>query len=131
MDTDERLPVAGAPGANPISTDATYRAPQLGFGVLLLLLLMVVAAGVGLLLLNALRVPMIASELNAWRGLPSAAPGGSDEGRAAHLTFLLFVYSAPVMLGILVNVVHSVIGWLDRRARGTRDVSDFERNEFR
>lgn len=81
---------------------------------MLLLLLMVVGAGVGTLIYYAIRVPALANELNAWLGRPAAVPTGSP-ARAAQITFILFVYTAPLGLGLLVYFLNAGINWLDRR----------------
>lgn len=89
---------------------------RLGFGTMMILLLMVVAAGVGLLVYYALRVPAITSEINAWLGRPDVAEDHAY-GRRAQVTFALFTYTAPLALGILVSLLHFVLNWFDRLTR--------------
>ncbi|MCA9132796.1 MAG: hypothetical protein KDA45_06565 [Planctomycetales bacterium] len=89
---------------------------------MMLMLFMVVAAGLSLLIYYAIRVPAILSEVNAWLGQPNPA-GDSAAGRAAQVTFLLFVYTAPLALGILVYLLHFVLNGVDRWTR-TREEAD-------
>lgn len=79
---------------------------------LLILLLMVVAAGGSLLVYYALQVPAITSEWNAWLGRPDPVVD-TPAGRAAQLKFLLVVYSAPLVLGLLVYGLHYVLQLLE------------------
>ena len=99
---------------------------RLGFRTVVMLLMMVVAAGIGLLVYYALRVPAIASELNAWLGRPDAIIDRS-EARQAQLIFALFVYTAPLGMGILVYLLHHLVNWLDRRTETASEGDD----EFR
>ena len=91
------------------------------------MLLMVVGAGVGLLVYYALRVPAITSEINAWLGRPDAVVDRGD-ARQAQVIFALFVYTAPLALGMFVYLLHYVINWLDRL---TRRAQQDESEEFR
>ena len=99
---------------------------RLGFRTMLLLLLMVVGAGVALLLFHATQVPAITSEFNAWLGRPEAVVD-RDAARLAQLQFALFVYIAPLALGMLVYGVHFVVNLIDR----SRSVAAPEDDEFR
>ena len=100
---------------------------RIGFGTIVIMLLMVVGAGVGLLIYYALRVPAITSEINAWLGRPDAVVDRGD-ARRAQVTFALFVYTAPLALGMFVYLLHYAINWFDRFAR--RAQQD-ESEEFR
>lgn len=99
---------------------------RLSFGTMMLLLLMVVGAGVGLLFYYALQVPAITQELNAWLGRPDAVVDRGD-ARRAQVTFALFVYSAPLALGLFVVAVHCIVNWLNRfgRSRASQDDEPF------
>ena len=83
---------------------------------MLLLLLMVVSAGVALLIYYALRVPAITSELNAWLGRPDQI-ADRGESRRAQVTFALFLYTAPLALGLLVHLMHFAVNWLGKVTR--------------
>ena len=89
---------------------------RLSFSSVLILLLMVVFAGLGLLIYNALNVPAITHELDAWLGRQSKTVDTADS-REAQIIFVLFCYAAPLMLGILVHGLHQAINFLDRRRR--------------
>jgi sterol desaturase/sphingolipid hydroxylase (fatty acid hydroxylase superfamily) len=95
---------------------------RLNFGTMLIMLLMVVAAGISLLIYYAMRVPAITQELNAWLGRPEVV---IDRGaaRRAQVTFALFVYSAPLALGIFVYFVHFLVNTIGR-ARTEADSRD-------
>lgn len=95
----------------------------MGFGTVMIMLLTVVAAVVALLIWYALQVPAIASELNAWSGRPNPV-SDTAEGRRAHVTFLLVVYSAPLALGIMVYVLNNVLAWINRRSQALDAVDD-------
>jgi hypothetical protein len=85
---------------------------RFSFSTIMILLLMVVGAGVGLLVYYALQVPAITSEWNAWLGLPNPLVD-SAHSRAAHVKFLLVVYSAPLALGLLVYLLHYGVGLIE------------------
>lgn len=110
-------------------TESPFARPQvvrLGFGTVMLMLLTVVGAGIGLLIYYALRVPAITTELYAWLGRPVVAVDSGD-ARRAQVIFALFVYTAPLALGIFVNGLHFVVNQLDRftRERPTADEDEF------
>lgn len=71
---------------------------------------MVLFAGFSLLLMSASRVPAIANSINDFFGLPQTAKPDKPD-RSAHLFFLLFCYSSPLLFAMLVGVLH----WLKRR----------------
>jgi hypothetical protein len=89
---------------------------RLSFSSILILLLMVVFAGLGLLVYNAMNVPAITNELDAWLGRQSKTVDKADS-REAQIVFVMFCYSAPLLLGILVHGLHQVINFFDRRFR--------------
>lgn len=86
---------------------------------------MVVGAGVGLLIYNAMSVPAITTELDAWLGRQSKSVDVADS-REAQITFVLFCYSAPLLLGIFVNTLHLALNILDRRTRVRERLEDEE-----
>ena len=77
---------------------------------------MVVFAGFSLLIYNAMNVPAITNELDAWLGRQSRTVNTADS-REAQIVFVMFCYSAPLLLGILVHGLHQVINFFDRRMR--------------
>ena len=100
---------------------------RLSFSSILILLLMVVFAGLGLLIYNAMNVPAITNELDAWLGRQSKTVDSADS-REAQIVFVMFCYAAPLMLGILVHALHQVINFFDRRMR---DRERYEDEAFR
>ena len=105
------------PNVNKPNVDSPFLKQQprrLSFSSILILLLMVVFAGMGLLIYNALNVPAITNELDAWLGRQSKTVETADS-RKAQIIFVMFCYSAPLMLGILVHALHGIINFFDRR----------------
>jgi sterol desaturase/sphingolipid hydroxylase (fatty acid hydroxylase superfamily) len=96
---------------------------RLSFTTLLIMLLTVVGAGIGLLIFYALRVPAITAELNAWLGWSSPV-ADTGQGRAAQVVFILFVYTAPLGLGIVVYFLHYLVSWLDHLNRARESAED-------
>jgi hypothetical protein len=96
---------------------------RFSFSTIMIMLLMVVGAGVGLLVYYALQVPAITSELNAWMGT-SNLPVDTTQSRAAHVKFLLVVYSAPLALGLLVYLLHYAVGLVEGWTKNRTSDSD-------
>lgn len=78
-----------------------------------------------MLLMFALRVPAFSSELRAFFGMPEL-PADTESSRKAHLVFLLYLYSAPLGLGILVYVIHLSANWLARISQPAKENPEFE-----
>lgn len=117
----------------PEQVDSPFRKREpvrLGFGMMLILLLMVVSAGVGLLIFNAMRVPAITSELNAWLGITTSSDSDPTDARKAQVVFALFLYTAPMGLGIFVYWLHYLINWIDRRSQA-KFRQEYEEEQFR
>ena len=96
---------------------------RFSFGMIMIMLLMVVGAGVALLIYYAIQVPAITSEFNAWLGRPNPVVD-TAEGRAAQVKFLLVVYSAPLVLGLLVYLLHYVLAFFEAWTQTGRDAND-------
>ncbi len=108
--------------------DSPFMQPQpvkLGFGIMVMLLITVVFAGLGLLILLAMRVPAITSEFNAWLGR-TGTNADPASGRQAQVIFATFLYTVPLGLGIFVYGLHHLVNWIDRRARDRRAEEDDE-----
>ncbi|MEE2938118.1 MAG: hypothetical protein VYA84_19190 [Planctomycetota bacterium] len=88
------------------------RPPQmsLGFMMLMMVIFSVMSAG----LFYASRVPAIQDEINV---IVSGKTGtsGEDVGRIAHITFILFTFTSPLLLASALWVVMIFFRWLDRR----------------
>lgn len=97
---------------------------RIKFSVLILLLLTVVGAGLSMLLLLALRVPALSSELRATMGLVEI-PSDPESSRKAHIIFVIFLYTAPLGLGILVYLLHYCLNWLNRISQTRKEPEEF------
>ncbi|MGB0596426.1 MAG: hypothetical protein ACPGLY_07035 [Rubripirellula sp.] len=88
------------------------RPPQmsLGFMMLMMVIFSVMSAG----LFYASRVPAIQDEINV---IVSGKTGnsGEDVGRIAHITFILFTFTSPLLLASALSMVMIFFRWLDRR----------------
>jgi len=91
----------------------------------MLLLTMVVGAGVGMLLYLAIRVPAVSAELRSYLGLTELVVD-PETSRKAHIIFVIFLYTAPLGLGILVYLLHLVINWLARVTQPTAEPDEFQ-----
>ena len=94
---------------------------RFNFSLMMILMLMVVAGGGSMLM----KVPAFTTELRAYFGLTELVVD-PEESRRAHLFFLLYLYSAPLGLGILVHLIHRVISWFNRITRPKRESDQFE-----
>jgi sterol desaturase/sphingolipid hydroxylase (fatty acid hydroxylase superfamily) len=109
------------------STDSPFlqRQPvRLKFSVLMLLLFMVVAAGLSMLLFLAFQVPAFSSELRAMMGLVEVVTD-TETSRKAHIVFVIFLYTAPLGLGIFVYLLHHAVNWLNKATESTQEPEEF------
>ncbi len=93
-----------------------------------MLLLMVIGAGVAMLVYNAMQVPAVTAELDAWLGRQTRVVNAAD-GREAQIVFILFCYSAPLMLGILVHSLHLLVNFMDRTPTRTDEDEQFRMSD--
>lgn len=91
----------------------------------MLLMLMAVAVGGAMLLYLALRVPAFSAEIYAYLG-QTQPPVDVDESRRAHLFFLLYLYAAPLGLGILLHGLHALTRRYSQWAETKPDSDEFE-----
>lgn len=91
----------------------------------MLLMLMVVAVGAAMMLYMALRVPAFTSELRAYFGQTELVVDAEDS-RRAHLALLMYLYAAPLGLGIFVHLLHHVINWFSRISSPAKESPEFE-----
>ena len=78
------------------------------------MLLMVVFAVMSAGLFYASRVPLIREEIAALvRG--KAASGGEDIGRTAHIAFIMFTFSSPLLLAGLLSTGMSILRWFEKK----------------
>lgn len=121
------------------SSDSPFQPPEspfqkqeqvrLSFSLLVVLLLMVVGAGTALLLYSAMKVPAITNEFNSWLGR-TGQEVDLKEARRAQLIFAMYLYSAPLALGMLVFSLHRFVNFLDRRSRKATPEDDAFRMDW-
>jgi hypothetical protein len=90
----------------------------------MLLLVMVVSAGVGMLLYLAVRVPAVATELRSYLGLTELVVD-VETSRKSHIIFVIFLYTAPLGLGIFVYLLHHVVNWFSRWTQPLPEPDEF------
>jgi hypothetical protein len=95
------------------------------FSVTIMLILMVVAGTVVTMFTLAMRVPVFSNELRAYFGMTELRLD-AEEARKSQLAFLLFLYSAPLGLGLIVSLLHFGSSWIARRSKPKMDLSPFE-----
>lgn len=91
----------------------TRRPPQIsiGFMMMLMVIFSVMSAG----LFYASRVPAVQEELSVLLDGKSDG-GGEDVGRLAHITFIMFTFTSPLLLASLLSTILAVMRWYERRA---------------
>ena len=89
------------------------RPPQMsiGFMMLMMVIFSIMSAG----LFYASRVPAVQDELNVLVHGKSDG-GGEDVGRLAHITFIMFTFTSPLLLAGLLSTGLAVLRWFERRA---------------
>ncbi len=92
-----------------------------------MLLITVVAAGFAMLIYLALRVPAFSSELRSYFGLTEIETD-PDFARKAHITFVIFLYTAPLGLAIAVYVLHYLLNWFGRVSQPEPESEEFRMN---
>lgn len=79
-----------------------------------MMLMMVVFSVMSAGLFYASRVPAVQEELNVIMGGDGGATS-DDTGRTAHLIFILFTFTSPLLLAGVLSTALAVLRWLDRR----------------
>lgn len=87
------------------------RPPQmsLGFMMLMMVIFAIMSAG----LLYASRVPAVQDEIQALLG--KEAVSSEDVGHTAHLAFILFTLTSPLLLAAVLSTGLSVLRWRARQ----------------
>ena len=79
-----------------------------------MMLMMVIFSVMSAGLFYASRVPAVQDELEVLvKG--RSGTGGDDVGRLAHITFIMFTFSSPLILAGVLSTVVAVLRWLERR----------------
>ena len=89
----------------------TRRPPQISLG--LMMLMMVVCAVISAGLLYASRVPLVQDDISSLTG--GQATGTPDVGRTAHITFIMFTFTSPLILAGLLSTGMSILRWYRAR----------------
>jgi len=71
----------------------------------MLIFSLIVFAAFSMVMMFASRVPAITNSINDFFGLPQTAKADKPD-RSAHLFFLLFCYSSPLLLAMWVGLFH-------------------------
>ncbi len=80
----------------------------------MMMLMMVVFAVMSAGLFYASRVPAVRDEIAALiRGKTSTS--GEDVGRAAHIAFIMFTFSSPLILAGVLATGLSIVRWFEKR----------------
>ena len=93
-------------------TDKRRRPPQItiGFMMLMMVVFSVMSAG----LFYASRVPAVEEEINVlFRGRSSGE--SEDVGRLAHVTFIMFTFTSPLILAAVLSTGLAVLRWHEKR----------------
>jgi len=88
------------------------RPPQISLGFMLLM--MVIFALISAGLFYASRVPAVQADIAA---LVGDQPGGSEDiGRTAHITFIMFTFTSPLILAGVLSTILAVRRWYRQRS---------------
>ena len=77
-----------------------------------MLLVMIIFAVMSAGFFYASRVPAVQDEVSVMMGTEGS---GEDVGRLAHIVFIMFTFTSPLLLAGALSSALSVIRWLDRR----------------
>jgi len=79
-----------------------------------MLLMMVIFSVMSAGLFYASRVPAVQEEINVM--VHGRAGGDSEDvGRLAHITFIMFTFTSPLILASVLSTGMAVLRWLQRR----------------
>lgn len=79
-----------------------------------MMLMMVIFSVMSAGFFYASRVPAVQDELKVIMS-GSSGSSGEDVGRLAHITFILFTFTSPLLLAGVLSTALAVLRWLDRR----------------
>jgi len=84
--------------------------PQISIALMILLMSIFAVMSAGMF--YASRVGAIQDEISIFGG----GSASSEPNRAAHLTFLMFTYTSPLLLAMVLGTIVSIIRFLNRPA---------------
>lgn len=93
-------------------THAPQRRPQISLALMLLLMVIFVVMSAGMF--YASRVGAVQDELALLSG--SSRGGASEANRTAHLVFLLFTYTSPLLLAMCLSGAVALVRYRQRSA---------------
>ena len=82
---------------------------SLGFMMLMMVIFAVISAG----FFYASQVPAIQDEINVL--VNGSVPTGGDRGRLAHIVFIMFTFTSPLLLAGILSTGVAIARWLQRR----------------
>ena len=97
---------------NKPPTGRRRKPPQMSLGFMLLMMIVFSVMSAGLF--YASRVPAVEEEIEVL--VHGRTGDGEDEvGRLAHVTFIMFTFTSPLILAGVLSTGVAVLRWLDRR----------------
>ena len=96
-----------------MTQQASVRRPfQISIGMMLLVMVVFAVMSAGMF--YASRVPAIQDEVAALVHGKSST-GGEDVGRSAHIAFIMFTFTSPLLLAGLLSTGFSILRWFERK----------------
>ena len=92
-------------------TSIHRRPPQMSIGFMMLMMIIFAVMSAGLF--YASRVPAIQEEIDMMMGRERS--GGEDAGRVAHIAFIMFTFTSPLLLAGALSTGMAILRWYDRR----------------
>jgi len=109
--------------SSPLTPFAERRPRGFQFSMGSLLIIMAIVSVMSACLLWASRLPLVTNEIHLWLGTtPAANDDGTDRG--AQLVFLLFCYSAPLLMAALIHSSLLLIRLVQPRFRSAQELDD-------
>jgi hypothetical protein len=89
------------------------RPPQISLGSMMLLMIVFSIMSAGLF--YASRVGAVQDEINViFRGRVGGS--GQETGRLAHIVFIMFTFTSPLILAGILSTAVSLLHWFERRS---------------
>ncbi|TWU58828.1 hypothetical protein Poly51_16080 [Rubripirellula tenax] len=109
-------------------TRLSRRPPQISIGFMMLMMVVFALMSAGLL--YAARVPAVQEELSMLVS-GKAASLGADGGRAPHILFIMFTFTSPLLLALVLSSCMGMLRWFNgRRPQPAVVLSGELRGEF-
>ena len=109
--------------SSPLTPFAERQPTGFQFSMGSLLIIMAIVSVMSACLLWASRLPLVTNEIHVWLGTtPAANDDGTDRG--AQLIFLLFCYSAPLLMAALIHSSLLLIRLLQPQFQSAEEVDE-------